>query len=130
MSARIITVRFNTNREKHNRAWEALQWLRRERGYTYSEALSEALFAFVEKENGNERTDEAIAKDCAERIARQTEAILKLTIPAFFTGSMASAGQAALIQPAADDVAASPVSQSPGSDVIPDEEIPWDYLGE
>ena len=130
MNSRIITVRFNTKREKHNRAWEALQWLRREKGYTYSEALAEALISFVEEKNGNERAEETIAKDCAERIARQTEAILKLTIPAFFTGAMASAGPESLIRQAADGAAVSPTPQSPGSDVIPDDEIPWDYLGE
>ena len=47
MNARIINVRINLYKEKHRQAWAALQQLREEKGWSYSESFSEALVAFM-----------------------------------------------------------------------------------
>ena len=70
-----------------------------------------------------------LLKQCTERIADEVERILQRTIPAFYAGIAANAGVGT---PTREGTAA-PVPMeltADESDGIPDEEIPWDYLGE
>ena len=130
MNARIINVRFNLDKEKHRQAWAALQWLRQERGWSYSESFSEALVAFTANGIRDGRTEEEIGKHYAERIIDMTERMMKLTLPAFFTGLTVQDGALALARISTAEGEAKPPEDKNESDTIPDDEIPWDYLGE
>ena len=130
MNARIINVRFNLDKEKHRQTWAALQRLRQEKGWSYSESFSEALVAFMANGIRDELSEEEIGRSYAEKIVTTTEQMMKLALPAFFSGLAVQGGTAALARAptAEDEVEPSPQDAKP--DTIPDEEIPWDYLGE
>lgn len=130
MNARIINVRFNLDKEKHRQAWAALQQLRQEKGWSYSESFSEALIAFMANGIRDERTEEDIGRSYAEKIITMTEQMMKLTLPAFFSGLAVQAGTAALARAPTAEGEAEPSEEKSKSDTIPDDEIPWDYLGE
>lgn len=130
MNARIINVRFNLDKEKHRQAWAALQQLRQEKGWSYSESFSEALVAFVANGIKDGRTEEDIGRSYAEKIIATTERMMKLALPAFFTGLAVQGGTAALARAPTAEGEAEPSSQDAKPDTIPDDEIPWDYLGE
>ena len=130
MNARIINVRFNLDKEKHRQAWAALQQLRQEKGWSYSESFSEALVAFMANGIRDGRTEEEIGRSYAEKIIATTEQIMKLALPAFFSGLAVQGGTAALARAATAEGEAEPSMQDAKPDIIPDDEIPWDYLGE
>jgi len=130
VNGRVINVRFNLDKEKHRQAWEALRQLRQEKGWSYSESFSEALVAFMASDNARERTEEEIARDCAERIISMAEQMMKLVLPAFLSGLTVQGGTAALARaPTPGDESEAPAKDA-ATDTIPDDEIPWDYLGE
>ena len=130
MNARIINVRFNLDKEKHRQAWAALQKLRQEKGWSYSESFSEALVAFMANGIRDERTEEEISQRCAEHIITMTEQMMKLALPAFFSGLAMQGGTAALARAPTAEGKAEPSAKDAEADTIPDDEIPWDYLGE
>ncbi len=130
MNARIINVRFNLDKEKHRQAWEALQQLRQEKGWSYSESFSEALVAFMDNKFRDRRTEEEIGRSYAEKIIAMTEQMMKLTLPAFFSGLAVQGGTAVLAQIPSAKSEAKPSEEKNEPDIIPDDEIPWDYLGE
>ena len=130
MNARIINVRFNLDKEKHRQAWAALQHLRQERGWSYSESFSEALVAFMANGIRDGRTEEGIGRSYAEKIIATTEQMMKLALPAFFSGLAVQGGTAALARAPTAEGEAEPSPQDAKPDTIPDDEIPWDYLGE
>lgn len=130
MNARIINVRFNLDKEKHRRAWEALQQLRHEKGWSYSESFSEALVAFMTNGIRDGRTEEEIGRHYAEKIIATTEQMMKLALPAFFSGLAMQGGTAVLAQMPSTKSEAKPSEDENKPDTIPDDEIPWDYLGE
>lgn len=128
MNTKVFSVRFNLEKNKYRRAWEILQKLREDEGWSYPESIAGALIAFMENHRKDE--DEAISIKYAERIADTTEKILASTIPAFLSG-LAVRGESATVAqvPISGNEAESP-SNNAGTDTIPDDEIPWDYLGE
>ena len=130
MNARIINVRFNLDKEKHRQAWAALQQLRQEKGWSYSESFSEALVAFMANGIRDGRTEEQIGRSYAETISATTEQMMKLALPAFFSGLAVQGGTAALARAPTAEGEAEPSPQDAKPDTIPDDEIPWDYLGE
>lgn len=130
MNARIINVRFNLDKEKHRQAWAALQQLRQEKGWSYSESFSEALVAFMANGIRDERTEEHIGRSYAEKIITMTEQMMKLTLPAFFSGLAVQGGTAVLAQMPSAESEARLSEDKNEPDTIPDDEIPWDYLGE
>ena len=130
MNARIINVRFNLDKEKHRQAWAVLQQLRQEKGWSYSESFSEALVAFMDNKIRDGRTEEEIGRHYAEKIIATTEQMMKLTLPAFFTGLAVQGGTSALARAPTAKGEAESSSQDAKPDIIPDDEIPWDYLGE
>lgn len=130
MNARIINVRFNLDKEKHRQAWEALQQLRQEKGWSYSESFSEALVAFMDNKIRDGRTEEEIGRSYAEKIIATTEQMMKLTLPAFFSGLAMQGGTAASAKIPSAESEAKPSEEKNEPDTIPDDEIPWDYLGE
>ena len=130
MNARIINVRFNLDKEKHRQAWAALQQLRQEKGWSYSESFSEALVAFMANGIRDGRTEEQIGRSYAEKIIATTEQIMKLALPAFFSGLAVQGGTSALVRAPTAKGEAESSSQDAKPDIIPDDEIPWDYLGE
>jgi len=130
VNARIINVRFNLDKEKHRQAWEALQQLRQEKGWSYSESFSEALVAFMDNKIRDGRTEEEIGRSYAEKIIATTEQMMKLTLPAFFSGLAMQGGTAASAKIPSAESEAKPSEEKNEPDTIPDDEIPWDYLGE
>jgi len=130
VNARIINVRFNLDKEKHRQAWEALQQLRQEKGWSYSESFSEALVVFMDNKIRDRRTEEEIGRSYAEKIIATTEQMMKLALPAFFSGLAVQSGTVALAQIPSAGSEAKPSEEKNKPDTIPDDEIPWDYLGE
>lgn len=130
MNARIINVRFNLDKEKHRQAWAALQQLRQEKGWSYSESFSEALVAFMANGIRDGRTEEEIGRSYAEKIITTTEQIMKLALPAFFSGLAVQGGTVASAKIPSAESEAKPSEKKNEPDTIPDDEIPWDYLGE
>ena len=129
MNARIFHVRFNLDKEKHRQAWAALQRLQQEKGWSYSESFSEALVAFMENGIRDDRTEEQIGRQYAEKIIRMTEQMMKLALPAFLSGLAVQGGTAALARAPTAEGEAEPSAPDAKPDTIPDDEIPWDYLG-
>ena len=130
MNARIFHVRFNLDKEKHRQAWAALQRLQKEKGWSYSESFSEALVAFMDNKIRDRRTEEEIGRSYAEKIIATTEQMMKLALPAFLSGLAVQGGTAALARaPTPGDESEAPAKDA-ATDTIPDDEIPWDYLGE
>ena len=76
------------------------------------------------------RTEEEIGRSYAEKIIATTEQMMKLALPAFFSGLAVQSGTVALAQIPSADSEATPSEDENKPDTIPDEEIPWDYLGE
>ena len=130
MNARIINVRFNLDKEKHRQAWEALQQLRQEKGWSYSESFSEALVAFMDNKIRDRRTEEEIGRSYAEKIIATTEQMMKLALPAFFSGLAVLGNTLALARIPSSESETKPSEDKNEPDTIPDDEIPWDYLGE
>ena len=130
MNARIFHVRFNLDKEKHRQAWAALQRLQKEKGWSYSESFSEALVAYMANGIRDDRTEEEIGRQYAEKIIGMTEQMMKLALPAFLSGLAVQGGTAALARALTAEGEAEPSMQDAKPDIIPDDEIPWDYLGE
>ena len=130
MNARIINVRFNLDKEKHRQAWAALQQLRLEKGWSYSESFSEALVAFMANGIRDGRTEEEIGRSYAEKIIATTEQMMKLALPAFFSRLAVQGGTVALAQMPSAESEAKLSEEKNEPNTIPDDEIPWDYLGE
>ena len=130
MNARIINVRFNLDKAKHRQAWAALQQLRQEKGWSYSESFSEALVAYMANGIRDGRTEEEIGRHYAEKIIATTEQIMKLALPAFFSGLAVQGGTVASAKIPSAESEAKPSEEKKEPDTIPDDEIPWDYLGE
>jgi hypothetical protein len=76
------------------------------------------------------RTEEEIGRSYAEKIIATTEQIMKLALPAFFTGLAVQGGTVALVQKPSAESEEKPSEEKNKPDTIPDDEIPWDYLGE
>ena len=129
MNARIFHVRFNLDKEKHRQAWAALQRLQKEKGWSYSESFSEALVAYMANGIRDDRTEEEIGRQYAEKIIGMTEQMMKLALPAFLSGLAVQGGTAALARAPTAEGEAEPSAPDAKPDTIPDDEIPWDYLG-
>lgn len=125
MSVRFVTVRLNFANEQHRRAWEVLQQMRADENASYSDTITKALTLYSEiKDSGNAGIEKA-----GERIAGSVEKILRLTLPSFLSGVLLQGNMAPPTMPISEPGSEN-VSGEPESDTIPDEEIPWDYLGE
>ena len=122
-------MRFNLDKEKHRQAWAALQRLQQEKGWSYSESFSEALVAYMANGFRDDRTEEEIGRHYAEKIIGMTEQMMKLALPAFLSGLAVQGGTAALARAPTAEGEAEPSAPDAKADIIPDDEIPWDYLG-
>jgi len=130
VNARIINVRFNLDKEKHRQAWAALQQLRQKKGWSYSESFSEALVAFMSNGIRDGRTEEEIVRSYAERIIVMTEQKMRLALPAFFSRLAVRDSTATMARTESTESDTKPSEDTDKPDTIPDNEIPWDYLGE
>ena len=130
MSVKIFSIRLNLDKEKHRQAWEILQQLSNNKSWSYPDSISEALIALMAKETEHEKTEEEIVRSYADRIASATEKIIALTIPSFFAGLTVRGGTAALASVPIPGNESEEQLKEAGTDTIPDDEIPWDYLGE
>lgn len=126
-----ITIRFNLAKPRHAKAWERLQVQRRIKEQSYSDSVIEALTTEVKADGDDCATETETINRCAERIADEVESILRRAIPAFCAGFAASGG--VVLAKSEDAIVPAQQEQSTemdADDTIPDEEIPWEYLGE
>ena len=77
----------------------------------------------------SDRTEEEIGRQYAEKIIGMTEQMMKLALPAFLSGLAVQGGTAALARAPTAEGEAEPSAPDAKPDTIPDDEIPWDYLG-
>ena len=130
MNTKILSIRLNLDRDKDRQVWHALHQLRLEKGWSYSETFLRAMDVFLSSLNTQIRTEEEIGRSYAEKIMSMTQEALRLALPAFLSGFAVQGGMAypAHVPLPADDVKRP--GKEAGEDTIPDDEIPWDYLGE
>ena len=125
MSVQYITLRLNTEKDQHRRIWEALRKRRDSEGCSYSNILLQALARDIERDATNEGS---ILQNCAERITTAAVEMMQSKLSAFMDGLAAGASISAATLPGTS-LQAEELKQENDDDMIPDDEIPWDYLG-
>lgn len=128
MSAKFVTVRLNLEKEQHRKAWEVLQHMRKEENASYSDTITKALAWYSDADGSWNVGIEGIVEKAAERIAKSVERIVRLTLPSFLSGASLQGNMALPAMPVHESTSESALGE-PKNDTIPDEEIPWDYLG-
>ena len=129
MSAKFVTVRLNFENKQHRKAWEVLQRMKKNENASYSDTITKALSWYSEADASRDIENNVTVEKVGERIAESVERILRLTLPSFLSGASLQGDIPLSVMP-------NPKSKSeikhgePDRDTIPDEEIPWDYLGE
>ena len=130
MSVKFVTLRLNLDTDQHRKVWEYLLQQRAERGQSYSDTITRVLIKSVEDDEMSELNIAGIIRNSAEQIARETESILRMTMPAFLAGVCVQGGYASESNESMLQSEQKEKAESSESDTIPDDEIPWDYLGE
>ena len=125
MSVQYITLRLNTEKDQHRRIWEALRKRRDSEGCSYSNVLLQALARDIERDATNEGS---ILQNCAERITTAAIEMLQSKLSAFMDGLAVGTSIPAATLPRTS-LQAEELKQENDDDMIPDDEIPWDYLG-
>ena len=119
-----VNIRFNLDREQHQRAWEILNRYDRQKYHSYADIIAAALLALPDDYTPapyiSEKEMQKIVSDFADRLSNAVIEILKESVPAFLAGCSVHAGSA---QPAQEE-------QEYGHKTIPDDEIDWAFLGE
>ena len=128
MSVKFVTVRLNFEKEQHRKAWEVLQRMSKEENASYSDTITKAL-AWNSEVNGswNDGIEEIVEK-VGKRIVESVERILRLKLPSFLSGASIQGNMVLPAMPVPESTSESMLGE-PKKDTIPDEEIPWDYLG-
>ena len=129
MSAKFVTVRLNFEKEQHRKAWEVLQRMRKEENASYSDTITKALAWYSEADGSWNDRIEGIVEKVGERIVESVERILRLTLPSFLSGASLQ-GNMALPATSNPESRSESAPGETDNSTIPDEEIPWDYLGE
>ena len=125
-------VRLYMDRENHKKAWEVLQRMDREEHLSHSDIVAFALLQ-MDAGGGKKAPSSPSSSDemnqYVERIVSSVESILKLTIPSFLSGISVPMENTRPDAPSPhhSDKESDMDSQA---DVIPDEEIDWNFLGE
>ena len=128
MTVKFITLRFNIEKEWHRRGWEVLQKKHDIEGGSYTDVVLRALLR--DAENGAEKSASAenVSQNSVDKIAAATAEALRNTLLHLFSGLSVQDG----IPQAEPSITPSPPAQEKDSeskdDIIPDDEIPWDYL--
>lgn len=130
MSVKFVTLRLNLDTEQHRRVWKYLIQQRAEKGQSYSDTITRVLIKSVEDDETCESDIADIIRNSAEQIARETESILRMTMPAFLAGVCIQGGNASGSNESMPQSEQKEKAESSKSYTIPDDEIPWDYLGE
>ncbi len=128
MSTKFVTVRLNFEKEQHVKAWEVLQHMSKEENASYSDTITKALAWYSEADGSWNDGIEEVVEKVGERIAESVERILRLTLPAFLSGASLQGNVVLPAMPVPESISESTHGE-PKKDTIPDEEIPWDYLG-
>ena len=128
MALKFVTLRFNIEKKQHRRALEILRQRRDSEGCSYTDVVLQALLHDAEK--GTEKKDGEVIIDqsSVEKIAAATGEMLREMLHPLFAKMSAQSG----MPPVEPSIAASSPEQGangePENDIIPDDEIPWDYL--
>lgn len=130
MSVKFVTLRLNLDTDQHRRVWKYLNQQRAERGQSYSDTITRVLIKSVEDDGASELDIAGIIRNSAEQIARETGNLLRMTMPAFLAGVCIQGGNASGSNESMLQSEQKEKAESLESDTIPDDEIPWDYLGE
>ena len=119
-----VNIRFNLNREQHRRAWEILNRYHRQKYHSYADIIAAALIALADDGTPasyiSEKKMQEIVAGFADRVSNAAIDILKETIPAFLAGRSMQAGTDRQAQDQPEY----------GSNIIPEDEIDWAFLGE
>ena len=130
MNVKFITLRLNIEKEQHRRGLQILQKRRETKGGSYTDVILQALLRDEDSGRVKNPDVEIIVRNCAERITAATDEMLRITLPSFFAGMTANGGFSPGTEVAIPPPPAQESETEAPSDTIPDEEIPWDYLGE
>ena len=128
MSVKFVTVRLNIEKKQHRKAWEVLQRMRKEENASYSDTITKVLACYSAADGSWNDGIEEIVEKVGERIVESVERILRLKLPSFLSGASLQRNMALPAMPVPESTSESTLGE-PKKDTIPDEEIPWDYLG-
>lgn len=125
MNTKVIHIRFNLDKERHRRAWDELERMCRERSWSYSNAVIEALLSC----DSPRIPEETVQQDNVRQIVDGVRECLLVMLPAFVAGA-STRGATPLPEQQEQTARLEANAEAQKTDTIPDEEIPWDYLGE
>ena len=130
MALKFVTLRFNIEKRRHRHALEILRERRDSEGCSYTDVVLQALLCDTEEVIEKKYGEVNIDNNSVERITAATEEMLRKKLLPLFTNTSAQSG----IPPAEQSIAESSPEQEANkefeNDVIPYDEIPWDYLGD
>lgn len=129
MNLRYVTLRLNLDRDQHRRVWELIQRQHGMEGLSYTDVIVRAFIKGTEIREREARMTDEIVEQSAERIVAATEQLMRMALPAFLAGAAVQSNLPVPSVPASTS-AKETLKESIKDDTIPDDEIPWDYLGE
>ena len=130
MALKFVTLRFNMEKKQHRHALEMLRQRHDNEGCSYPDVVLQALLHNVEEGIEKKHGEVSIDQSSVEKITTATEEMLRKTLLPLFTKMSAQSGMLPTEPPIA---VSSPEQEANGEseyDIIPDDEIPWDYLGD
>ena len=101
----------------------------KEENASYSDTITNALVWYSEADGSWNDGIEEIVEKVGERIVESVERILRLTLPSFLSGASLQGNLVLQAMPIPESSSENAHGE-PKGDTIPDDEIPWDYLGE
>ena len=130
MALKFVTLRFNIEKKRHRQALEILRQRRDSEGCSYTDVVLQALLHDADEGTEKKHGEVSIDLNSVEKITAATEEMLRKTLLPLFAKIFAQGGMP-LAEPSI--AVSSPEQEANGEseyDIIPDDEIPWDYLGD
>lgn len=130
MALKFVTLRFNIEKGRHRQALEILRERRDSEGCSYTDVVLQALLRDADDSTAKKHDEVSIDKSSVEKITAATEEILRKTFLPLFTKLPAQSDIPQAKLPIAVSSPEEEVNGEAENDMIPDDEIPWDYLGD
>ena len=130
MALKFVTLRFNIEKRRHRHALEILRERHAREGCSYTDVVLQALLHDAEERIENKYREVSIDNSSVERITAATEEMLRKTLLPLFTNTSAQSGMPPIEQSIAVSSPEQEANEEFENDVIPYDEIPWDYLGD